>query len=226
MYPAGLVEVASHRSLERLDSAARSHEGGEQSAGGGARSANALGVDAVLVGIGPQPADGSLAVVDECGKLGQSAQAVVHAGYRVTVMGQPADLGGLLGPAPPGSAVKEHHQLGFLVRFLARHMKVELKRDAVALGVFEIEKGMGVLALLLLSEPYSRQTNDGQSEDDYLGRESHEIAVCGNGLKLQPGNCVDEEFRHGEVDSSIGKSKVRAERLLIVRGDHFHHTYL
>ena len=95
LHAAGLVEVppASLSRVELLHAAGGAEQGDQVAAGRGAPDADAVRVEVVLRGVGPQPADGRLAVFDLGREDGVLAQAVVDAGHGVALGGQRARRG-------------------------------------------------------------------------------------------------------------------------------------
>jgi len=75
---AGLAEIWA--GVEVCGLAGDAEEGDEVAAGGGAPDADAAGIDAILGGVGAEPADGGFAILDLGGKGGILAKAVLDAG--------------------------------------------------------------------------------------------------------------------------------------------------
>jgi sirohydrochlorin ferrochelatase len=99
---AGLFGIAEI-TFEIGDTAGGGEHGGEVAAGGGAPGGDARGIELVLSGLGADPPDGSLAVVDLGWELGDLAEAVVEGDDGVAVIEEPVDDGGLEGVLAAGA---------------------------------------------------------------------------------------------------------------------------
>src|SRR5262249_51385400 len=120
-------------SLQVLHVAAGSEQGGEVPAGRAAPGAEMVGVEAVFRGVGPEEADGGLAVLDLGRKWRGLAEPIVDAGDRVPA---PQELHrrswpAVLAPAPPGTAVDPDDQRA---GGLALRREVEVQRVALLVG--------------------------------------------------------------------------------------------
>ena len=71
---AGLLQVAQV-ALQLLHAGGGAQQGDQVAAGRIARNADAVRVEVILGGVGPQPANGRLAVLDLCGEHGVPAQS-------------------------------------------------------------------------------------------------------------------------------------------------------
>jgi len=141
--PARLVEIPSHVSFELGHVTRRPEEGSQVAAGGRAPRPDPFRVKPVPIGVGTQPADGRLAVVDLRRERGLVAEPVVDARHGVPVAQHLRSAGSGLVPAPPASAVDPHHHRQTRPGFPPREVQVEPERLCPDAGVLEIAQHLG-----------------------------------------------------------------------------------
>ena len=140
LHAAGLVEVPA-LALQLLHVAGGAEHGDQVAAGRGAPDADVVGVEVVLGGVGPQPADGRLAVLDLGREDGVLAQAVVDAGHGVALGGQRHGGAALFAAGPPGPAVNPDDQRQPALGLLGQ-VEVQAVSLVAALNILEVPQGL------------------------------------------------------------------------------------
>jgi len=86
--------------------------------------------------MGSQPADRSLAVMQLGRKRGRVGKSIGDAGDRIAVLGQPADVTGILGPGFPATTVDPDNQVG--IAGVGWQVEVQLEALAVHSGKLDV----------------------------------------------------------------------------------------
>ena len=155
LHAAGLVEVACV-AFEVLHASRGAQQGHQVATGGGAPDADVIGVEVVLLGVGPQPADGRFAIFDLGGEHGVLAQAVVDAGRGVALAYQRYGGATVLVAVLPASAVNPDHQRQGMLGGLLRQVEVEFLQFMSAGDVGQVFEYLDARRRALFFRPLRR----------------------------------------------------------------------